>query len=400
MTNKQRVVILGAGFGGIKTAKLLKPLQRRGLIELALVDRRDYFLFTPLLPELIFGRLRSDEVAIPLVSLLDKRTTFYHQEIIAVDLERRQVRLKKTILTFDILVIATGAKADIFFPAESSRIYKFQDIDDALRLSDKIEKALLLASQESDEQRRRQLLSFAVLGAGPTGVELAAHIQEQLLNQQKHFLSAGSHLRDNEFSVKLISRGQEILASFPAWMRAEARKCFDKIGVEIIFNSLAESLSPRGIVLQNGQEIMAENIIWAAGLKAQTPEFLGNQPVAVNGRLEITPELLMKGHRNVLCLGDSSCLLVNGGPLPGLAQVANQQAVVAARNIEALVLNKPLRPFVYKHRGEFLTLGKKSALGNLWGWHLRSRLARIFWALIYCIKVPSLKTKRRLPRYL
>jgi NADH dehydrogenase len=415
---KPHIVILGAGFGGTYVAKRLAPHVKAGRIDVTIVNRTNYFLFTPLLHEVATGALSPTSVAEPLREIFSGTGVRVAQGTVqSVDLAAKKVKLSGTsscTLSYDHLVIATGAETNYYGIMGADKFtYALKDLSDAARIRSQIidtfERALLI----SDPVERARLLSFVVVGGGATGVETAAELAEFVHGMVKRYYSAtkGCDLDDprsckpEEPMVTLIHAGPEVLQMFAPSLRAAAQKRLRDSGVVLNLNATVTEVTPHGIKLSSGAVIPSATVIWAAGVKAITPHFEGAMPVVAGGRLAVDEFFRVGGDSSVFALGDVAGYTdpkarvvdpAKAKPLPMLAQVAAQQACVVADNLVAVIRRRSLKQFSYHSKGSMVSVGQWFALGEILSLKIAGRLTWWLWRTIYLFKFASWKKRFRI----
>jgi NADH:quinone reductase (non-electrogenic) len=355
-----QVVILGAGFGGLYAARALS----RAPVRVTVIDRRNHHVFQPLLYQVATAGLSPGDIAYPIRAVLSRQrnTRVLLGEAQAVDLQARKVVLKDGELGYDYLIIATGA-ADSYFghPEWSKFAPALKTLEDALEIRRRILYAFELAEREPDEVRRRALLTFVVVGGGPTGVELAgaiAEISRQVLVRDFRAINP------REARVILVEAGPRVLSTYPEDLSRKAKASLEKLGAEVWLNSPVSAIES-GRVVAGGREVSAATTLWAAGVKASPlARSLGTE-LDKAGRVLVAPDLSVPNHPEVFIIGDLACFLhQTGKPLPGVAPAAIQQGRHAARNILRDLKAQPRRPFHYLDKGNLATIGRAAAVAD------------------------------------
>lgn len=376
------VVIVGGGFGGLFAAKALK----RMAVRVTLVDRHNHHVFQPLLYQVATAGLSPGDIAAPI------RWVLRHQDNVRVlladvqgiDLAARRVDLDGgQSLAYDYLILAAGATGSYFGHDEWARhAPSLKTLDDALELRAKTLRAYELAERTSDAALRKKLLTFVLVGGGPTGVEMAgaiAEIARQTLADE--FRS----IRTAEARVLLIEAGPSILGTFPENLREAARQSLKRLGVEVRERTAVTKIED-GRVWLGDETIDAETIIWTAGVRASPLGATLGVPLDRAGRVLVEPDLSVAGHPEAFVVGDMAGLLdPDGRQYPGVSQVAMQQAAHAARMIGRSMEQQPRRPFRYKDLGNMATIGRNAAIADL-GWlRLAGFPAWLLWLFIHIV---------------
>lgn len=359
-----RVVVVGAGFGGLSCAAALT----RARVAVTLVDRVNYHLFQPLLYQVATASLSPGDVAAPVRPLFRQafNTDVVYGTVTGVDTVAREVMLGDRRLPYDYLVLATGATHGYFGRNEwSVHAPGLKRIEDATEIRRRLLTAFEKAEATDDEEERRALLTFLVVGAGPTGVELAGAIAELArYGMEKEF----RRFDPASTRVLLVQSGARVLPSFPEKLSAIAQGSLEKLQVEVILNSRVEHIDAQG-VLVSGNRIAARTVLWAAGVVASPAAVWIGAEADNAGRIKVDADLTVANLPNVYAIGDTaSARAWNGGAVPGLAPAAKQAGKYVARHIEARVNGRPLPArFAYRHLGSLATIGRKYAVVDF-GW--------------------------------
>jgi len=384
---RPRIVIVGAGFGGLFAAQALS----RVAAEVTIVDRHNYHLFQPLLYQVATAGLPPSDVAWPIRSILrrQRNATVLLGEVVAVDVARKLIDLGSRSLSFDYLVVATGSTHS-YFGHEDWRPFApgLKSIDDATRIRGHILRAFEAAEMETDAARRERLLRFVIVGAGPTGVELAGTIAELA-----RFTLAADFRRIDPRSAKivLVEAGPRVLAAFKEPQSAYALRSLEKLGVEVRLNMAVTACDERGVSL-GAERLDSATVIWAAGVAASPVGRWLGAPTDRAGRVLVEPDLSTGGH--VFVIGDAaSVTLPDGRRVPGVAPAAKQQGRYVASVIAARIEGRPAPgPFVYRDPGNLATIGRKRAVIEFPFITLRGLLAWWLWGfahIYFLVGVPS-----------
>ena len=359
------VVIIGGGFGGLSAAK---RLARRDL-RVTLLDRRNHHVFQPLLYQVATATLSPGDIASPIRWILRRarNVSVLLGEVRSVDVQSRRVALVDGgVIDYDYLIVATGASHAYFGHDEwAPWAPGLKTLDDALEIRRRILVAFERAERETEPGRQRELLTFVLVGGGPTGVELAGTLAEIARRTLRDEFRAIDTTRTR---IVLIEAGETILASFPATLRTAARASLSRLNVDVRERTRVTGIDAHGVWL--GEErLNAGTVVWAAGVTASPVARTLGVPTDRAGRVLVAPDLTIPGHPEVFVVGDAAVLNgADGQPLPGVAQVAMQGADYAARSILARVqgAGSPA-PFVYRNRGNMAIVGRGAAIADL-GW--------------------------------
>lgn len=392
--NKTKIVILGAGFGGIYTYIHLRKKFKPSEVEIVLVNRSNHFLFTPMLHEVATGGLSHHQIVESLREIIyNTDTNLYVTEVTSVDLEQKIVHTNLEDINYDYLVIATGATTNYYnIPGAEENTFALKSLIEAIRLRNYFIDSFEKASKVKDPKERKKLLSFAIIGGGATGVEVAGEAADFFYKTFCKYYCKDVH--DDDVNIYLINRGPELLNQFNPYLRKKAITTLKKKGVEVMLNSPVTAITENHIKLDNNRTLEVANVIWTAGVRANPPTF--NQKVATDkrGRLKVDQYMRLEDHENVFALGDVACYCHQGkDPLPMLAQVAVQQAKNVAHNIACSVRGKQLKPFKYRSKGELVSLGQWGALGHTLGVSWSGPLAWWLWRTVYLFKFISRSKK-------
>ncbi len=396
-----RVVIVGAGFGGLYAAKALRDTP----VEVTVVDRRNHHLFQPLLYQVATAGLSPGDIAYPIRGVLrrQRNTRVLLAEVAAVDVAGRKIILKDGELAYDYLILATGACHSYFgHPEWEPWAPGLKTLEDALEIRRRILLAFEKAEREADEEKRRALLTFVVVGGGPTGVELAGAIAEIA---RQVMVSDFRAIDPRESRVLLVEAGPRILPAFPENLAAKAEAALGRLGVEVWKDAPVSAVRPgpepapsagrspasaRALVwpevVAGGRVVRAATTLWAAGVMASPLAKSLVPPSGLDrvGRVLVEPDLSIPGHPEVFVIGDLAAFThQTGKPLPGVAPVAIQQGRHAARNILRACRSEPYEPFRYQYRGNLATIGRAAAVADFGRIRLSGLPAWLTWLFVH-----------------
>src|SRR4051794_2610158 len=378
---RPRVVIVGAGFGGLACARALA----RAPVEVVLIDRRNYHLFQPLLYQVATAALSPADIAWPVRAILADQANVSVQlgRVTGVDKGARQVVVDEARrVPYDYLVLATGARHAYFGREEWAAFAPgLKKIDDATLIRQRVLTAFERAEVAEEPAERERLLAFVVVGGGPTGVEMAGAIAELA----RHALARDFRAIDPTHArVVLVEAGPRLLASFPERLSAEARRALERLGVEVLLG-LPVTACDEGGVAVGGERLPAATVVWAAGVMASpAARWLGAEADRA-GRVLVGPDLAVPGHPEVFAIGDTALRVgPDGRPVPGIAPAAKQMGRHVGRLIAARVAGHPgPGPFRYCHAGSLATIGRKAAVADLGRLTLSGFPAWLLWALAH-----------------
>lgn len=374
-----KIVIVGGGFGGAYTARYLKRFAKTGRAEITLINRNNYFLFTPLLHEVATGGLSEHSVIEPIREIFhDSSVHFVQAEVKTIDTKKKVVLTSAGKITYDYLVLSTGSETNYYATVGAEKYsYTLKNLSDAVTLRKQI-----INNYEKGKTK------FAVIGGGATGVELAAELIE-FLNETLLPYQETEELRKNT-SVTLVCASPELIPQFPSELRKIAHETLIKKGVKIKANSRVTEVNNSGIKLADGSDIESETVIWVAGVKPAIGILPNPDDETVPERIKIDDYLRVVGEDNIFALGD------NSGNFPMLAQVAVQEARTVARNLIATIKGSPLHPFHYNEKGLLISLGQWSAAGRLFGQIYHGRTMWWLWRTIYLFNFISWRKRFRI----
>ena len=385
-----RVVIVGAGFGGLEAAFGLAGVP----VEITLIDRRNHHLFQPLLYQVATASLATSEIAWPIRYLLRDRpeVTTLFANVCGVDAAGKRVELDDGgSIPYDTLILATGARHAYFGHDEWEPFAPgLKTLEDATTLRRRILVAFERAERESDPDKRAALLTFVIIGAGPTGVELAGTIADLA----KDTLAPDfRNIDTRKARVVLIEAGPRVLAGFPDDLSAYAQASLESLGVEVKLGQPVTECSADGVVYGDNK-LEARTIIWAAGVRASRAAEWLNAPADRAHRLEVLPDLTVPGHRDIFAIGDTVTIAgPDGTPVPGIAPAAKQQGRYAAATIKARLNGGTLPPFRYQHAGSLAQIGKRLAVIDFGRIKLRGTIAWWIWGIAHIYFLIGLRNR-------
>jgi NADH dehydrogenase len=374
------VVIVGAGFGGLAAAQAL----RHAPVDIALIDQRNHHLFQPLLYQVATAALSPADIAAPIRGILagNRNTRVLLDRVDGVDGAARRVRLASgASVAYDWLILATGARHSYFGRDEwAAHAPGIKTIDDATAVRRKVLLALERAETETEPARRRALLTFVVVGGGPTGVEMAGAIAELARKSvSRDFRSITPHCS----RVVLIESGPRLLSAFPESLSAKAQEAIERLGVEVRLGAPVTAIGPDHVTV-GAERIPAFTAIWAAGVQASPAAAWLGVPSDRAGRVRVDAQLRVPGHAAVFVIGDTAhCAGPDGRPLPGVAPVAKQQGRHVAATIRAALAGAPGRPFRYRDYGNLATIGRRAAVIHFGRLRLSGFPAWLLWSVAH-----------------
>jgi len=386
---RPRVVIAGAGFAGLTCARRLN----RAPVDVLLVDRNNYHLFTPLLYQVASALLDPGEIARPVRQLIRplRNAEFLLANVTGADFEKRQLLTDHGPLPYDYLVLATGSQSDYFGKTSlEQHAFGLKELDESLALRNRVLQRFEESRWTTDRERRRSLLTFVVVGGGPTGVEMAGALSELIslvLRKDYHDLDLGL------VRVILLEAAGALLGTFEPSLREAARRSLEKKGVEVLFNARVEDVTEASIRLADGHEIFGSTVIWTAGVRASDIGRSLGLTLGRQARIQVLPTLQAPDHPEVFVIGDLAGAVDGDSPLPMLIPVAMQEGKKVAATIRDLQRSYGATNFRYKDPGIMATIGRNSAVAQLGAIHLTGFLGWMMWLVVHLVNVISFRSR-------
>jgi NADH dehydrogenase len=389
---RPRVVIIGGGFGGLTAARALA----RAPVDLLLIDRRNHHVFQPLLYQVATAALSPGDIASPIRWILRHQANVrvWLAAVTAADPKASTVMLAdgpERAVPYDFLILSAGASHTYFGHDEWTEVAPgLKSLDDALKIRGRVLTAFEQAERETDIAAQRRLLTFVIVGGGPTGVELAGALAEISRHALAHDFR---EINPESARIILIEGGPVVLSTYPEPLSTFARRALERLGVAVWTKSPVTAVEP-GRVRVGDETIEAGTILWAAGVAASPLGRSLGVPVDRAGRVIVKDDLSIPGFPNVFVVGDLAAFVTpDGRALPGVAQVAMQQARAAAHNIQRTLNGQPREPFVYHNLGDMATIGRNSAIGDL-GWiRLRGYVAWLTWLFVHIFQLVGFRNR-------
>jgi NADH:ubiquinone reductase (H+-translocating) len=384
------VLIIGGGFGGLSAAKAL----RGAPVNVTLLDRHNYHLFQPLLYQVATATLSPGDIAAPIRWIFRRAPNIrvLLGEVSTIDTGNRRVRLADAgELAYDFLIVAPGSSHTYFGHDEWGRFAPgLKTLEDALEIRRRVLLAFERAERETDPVRRQELLTFVLIGGGPTGVELAGTLAEIARQTLRHEFRS---IDPSQARIVLVEAGPTILPSFPEKLRNAARASLTRLRVEVREGIAVTNVDAHGVML-GAERIVAGTILWTAGVAVSPLVRSLGAPLDRAGRITVKPDLSIPGHPEVFVVGDAAAFDdETGKPLPGVAQVAIQQATYAAKTIINRLRGIPPTPFVFHDKGSLAIVGRGSAIADL-GWIQFSGFpAWLAWLFLHIIKLVGFRNR-------
>jgi NADH dehydrogenase len=378
--NCARIVIIGAGFGGLECARTLG----RSDCRVTVVDRNNHHLFQPLLYQVATAGLAAPAIAAPTRFLLRKYrnvTTLMAEVRAVLPLQRKVILDDASTLEYDYLVVASGATHSYFGHDEwAAHAPGLKTLADAQDIRRRVLQAFEYAERATDAGERASWLRFVVIGGGPTGVELAGTLAEIA----RHTLPQEFRRIDSRRAeVHLIELSDRVLSTFPAALSGKARAQLLDLGVTVRTGMRAVNIDAQGVTLEDGSKLASHTVLWAAGVEASPLGRLLDAPVDRAGRVNVQADLSLATHPEVFVIGDLASTMSGGKPVPGVGAAAKQMGRTGARNILARMHGRETMPFVYRDYGMLATIGRNAAVGTVGGVQISGRLAWLFWVCVH-----------------
>lgn len=389
---RPRIVIIGCGFGGLNAARDLASSD----VDLLVIDRNNYHGFWPLLYQVATAGLETESIAYPVRAILRDypNTNFMMAEVAHIDFEARLVHTDSGTVEYDFLVMAAGSANNYFGNAALEfETYGLKHADDAELLRNHVLAAFEHAASEGDPDRRRELMTLAVVGGGPTGVELAGAFVELIRHALRHDYP---NLDLNPARVVLIEASDKILAPFSPKLREAGMHQLERMGVEVRLNAMVQNVSGNLVTFKDGSSLRAGTVVWAAGVRAAELSDRIDVERARAGRIKVTPMLNLPNYPEVFVVGDMAYLegyQKSKQAYPMVAPVAVQQGKLAARNIKALLAERPLRKFRYFDKGTMATIGRRFAVLDSFGIRLTGMLAWQGWLFVHLMQLVGFRNR-------
>ncbi len=383
-----RIVIVGAGFGGLYAARELAGAP----VRVTVVDRRNHHLFQPLLYQVATAALNPADIAAPIRRVLrrQRNAEVALAEVTGVDLAGRCVLLADGEIAYDRLIVATGATHSYFGHPEWARFAPgLKTVEDALEIRRRLLTAYEQAERETDPERQRAWLTFVVIGAGPTGVELAGAIAEIA----HHALATDfRHIAPDKSRVLLLEAAPRVLPPYPTELSTSAERQLRRLGVEVRTGAAVTGVDDEGVEIAS-QRISARTVLWAAGVEASPLACSLSASLDRAGRVRVNPDLTLPGHPEVAVVGDLASLEQDGRPVPGVAQAAIQGGRHAARNVLRSLHGEPPVAFRYRDRGSMATIGRASAVADFGRIRLSGPVAWLFWLFVHILSLIGFRNR-------
>ncbi|MGX1753991.1 MULTISPECIES: NAD(P)/FAD-dependent oxidoreductase [unclassified Sphingobacterium] len=383
--NFPRVIIIGAGFGGVELARQLKNKE----VEVLLIDRNNYHTFQPLMYQVATGTLASDSISFPLRKMFKNQKNFRFRlaEVLSIDSKNKMVHTSVADYDYDYLVIATGATSNFFGNKQVEKYaLPMKNIIEALNIRSYLLQNLEEAVLRKNASDRERYLNFVVVGGGPTGVELSGAIAEY----QQHMLKKDyPELSTYEMKVFLVEGTGKILGALSEKSSRDAERYLHELGVKTILNTVVTDYDGNTVTLSSGEQIPTKTVIWGAGVMGQMPEGINPEIIQRGNRIKTNEQCIVDGEDVVYAIGDVSAMISEENPrgLPGVAPVAQQQGKYVAKHILNKLNNQETENFKYFDKGSMATVGRNRAVVDMGNLHLKGFIAWMTWMFVHLVSI-------------
>jgi len=386
---RPHVVIVGAGFGGLTAARKLAGAP----VNISLIDRNNYHLFQPLLYQVATAGLEPEQIAKPVRAILRRQAnlTFRMTEVTAVDFEAHQLQTADGPLAYDYLVLSVGAETDFLGLADlAEHSLQLKGLSDGVAIRNQVLACFERAAVETEDKDRRRLLTFVIVGAGPTGVEMAGALAELI-----HLVLVKDYpeLDGQIVRIVLVEAQSQLLPGFDESSAESARRTLEAKGVEVMTGVSLVAYRQGLAELGDGGKLAAETLIWGAGVRAEGLARGLSVEHGRQGRVVVEPTLQLPGQPQVYVIGDAAYLEVDGQPLPMMAPVAVQMAERTAANIRLAVAGRQPQAFVYRDPGRLATIGRNAAVAEIAGIRFRGFLAWLVWLVVHLVQLIGFRNR-------
>ncbi|HET7142458.1 MAG TPA: NAD(P)/FAD-dependent oxidoreductase, partial [Anaerolineales bacterium] len=383
------ILIIGAGFAGLETARGLANAP----VRVTLIDKNNHHLFQPLLYQVAIAGLLPSQIAQPVRTIFrkQKNLTFQMGEVSTINLDAKYIKLNGSVIAYDYLIVAVGGRTNFLgFDIIEKDGFQIKDLDTAIKTRNHLLSMFEQASHEGDAEKRKALLTFVIVGGGPTGVETAGALSELISHVM---VKDYPRLMLSDARVVLLEAAANLISTYPEELRRATSKLLKKKNVDIRLNTKLENFNGQRVTLGDGSSIETQTVIWTAGVKAtEVVEGLSVEKASA-GRVRILPTLQLPEHPETFVIGDAAFLEENGSPLPMLSTVAIQQGVLAAKNIRRMMNNKAPESFHYKDPGLLATIGRNAAVARIFGISFSGFIAWVIWVFLHIYRIIGFRNR-------
>jgi len=387
--NRPRIVIIGAGFGGLSAIQSLA----NSAVEVLLIDRNTYHTFSPMLYQVAAAELGAEQIAYPIRNILRKlpNARFLQAEVEQINFAQRVVETNRTAVPYDFLILATGSVTQLLnVPGAAKYAFRLDNLRQAIALRNHLLRCFEQAAYEPNSERRRQLLTFTIIGGGPTGVELAGALVELIHDSLKRDYPA---LDFRQVKVLLVQSGSRLLGDMPERSQRYTQRQLQNMGVKILLDAKVNRITPGAVHLQDGRTILTESPIWTVGVQANSFLQQWGLPTADKGKVTVLPTLQVPDHPEVYGVGDLALLKERGQPLPMVAPAAIQQGRAAAQNIQRQLKGRQPVPFKYWNKGTIAMIGRNAAAAQISKLTFTGFPAWLLWLGVHLVYLPGFRNR-------
>lgn len=389
MRDRPKIIIVGAGFAGLRAARALARSQADVLV----LDRNNYHTFFPLLYQVAAAELEPEDIVYPVRSTLrgKKHLRLLVDEVTGVDSENKLVKTATHIFPYDYLVLASGSSTH-HFGVEGASKYAFQlkTLEDAIALRNHILFRFERALYETDQEKKKQMLTFAVIGGGPTGVEFSGALAELVRGPlSKDYLD----LDFKEVRILILEAAGQLLPGFPDRLQIYALKRLQEMGVEVRLGTMVTRITSDSLTLKDGSVIRLETVVWTAGVHGAPPDNAATLPILANGQVKVLPTLQVPGYPDIYVVGDLAHFEENGKPMGMVATVAIQEGETAARNILRQMDGQAPVAFHYQDLGTLAVIGRNAAAVHLLGRNFTGFFAWLLWLSVHIFRLIGFRNR-------
>jgi NADH dehydrogenase len=390
-TTLKRLVVIGGGFAGLELVKKLKNKK----IQLVLIDKNNFHQFQPLLYQVATSGLEPDSIAFPLRKQFAgyKNVSFRLTEVLQIKPEENTIYTTKGLITYDYLVLATGTATNFFgLKSVQKNSLGLKDIRDSLNIRHMMLQNLEQATITCNEQEKKALTNFVIVGGGPAGIEMAGALAEFC----KYIIPKDyPEFSSSIMKIYLIEASNKILGVMSNKASSQSLKYLKKLDVNVLLNEVVIDYDGNLVKTKSGKEIQAKNLIWTAGVKGQYPEGIDKKHIVGGNRIKTDTHLKVEGYDNIFAIGDVAGVITEQNPkgYPQVAQPAIQQGKYLAENFLKIINNKPIKPFKYIDKGSLATVGKRRAVADLGKLKFSGYFAWLLWSFVHLMSISGFKNK-------
>jgi NADH dehydrogenase len=388
-SERPKVVIVGAGFGGLSAARTLA----RSPVDTLVIDRNNYHTFHALLYQVAAAELEPEEISYPVRTILRNipNARFQMGEVESIALGNKTVKLADQVIGYDYLILATGSTTNFFGAVGAQQnAFELKSLDDAIALRNRILCCLEQAITATDSALRRRLLTFVIIGGGPTGVEFAGALTELMHGPVAKDYPA---LSPSEIRIVLVQAVDSLLADLPGGLRQYVLQRLSKAGVEVLLSAPAAQVTPEGVRLKNGIMISANTVVWTAGVRGGALAETAGLQTASDGRVRVLPSLQVPGYPQVYVVGDLAHVEKDSHPVPFVAPAAIQEGAAAAENIRRHMGNLEPAPFRYRDKGSLATVGRMAAVAHVGQREFKGLSAWLLWMGVHIFNLIGFRNR-------